>query len=65
MRGANSELDGLVWRVDVGMSSGVLGAPVAVLEISRPPGGGEDVVRVLSEEDGLGSLNEPDWLAEV
>ncbi len=33
MRGANVECDGLVWRIDVGMSSGVLDAPVAVLEI--------------------------------
>lgn len=35
MRGANVECDGLVWRIDVGMSSGVLDAPVAVLEINQ------------------------------
>eukprot|EP00238_Polyblepharides_amylifera_P010472 CAMPEP_0196575104 /NCGR_PEP_ID=MMETSP1081-20130531/4663_1 /TAXON_ID=36882 /ORGANISM="Pyramimonas amylifera, Strain CCMP720" /LENGTH=447 /DNA_ID=CAMNT_0041893305 /DNA_START=25 /DNA_END=1368 /DNA_ORIENTATION=+ len=36
--GINSELDGLVWRVDIGVSNGVLGASPEVLEIQ-----GEDV----------------------
>lgn len=33
MEGLNSECDGKVWRVDVGMSSGVLNAEAQVLEI--------------------------------
>ena len=64
LRGANAECDGMVWRVDVGMSSGVLNAPVAVLEISPPPadgdgaGSGEAVCRILSEGDELPSYDE-------
>ncbi len=51
MRGVNSECDGKVWRVDVGMSAGVLNAPAGVLEISPPEEeGGEAVCRVLGEE---------------
>ncbi|GBF98464.1 ser thr phosphatase [Raphidocelis subcapitata] len=65
MRGANAELDGMVWRIDVGMSSGVLDAPVAVLEITRSPGGGDDVVRIVSEGLGMGSLDEPEGLLDV
>jgi hypothetical protein len=50
MRGVNCECDGKVWRVDVGMSSGVLNAPVGVLEI-RPAEeeGGEPVCSILNE----------------
>ncbi|GAQ87991.1 hypothetical protein KFL_003920100 [Klebsormidium nitens] len=44
--GANSECNGRIWRIDVGMSSGILQAAPQVLEIS-----GSDV-RVLSEETG-------------
>jgi hypothetical protein len=43
--GANSECNGRIWRIDVGMSSGILQATPQVLEIS-----GDDV-RVLSEEN--------------
>lgn len=51
MRGVNCECDGKVWRVDVGMSSGVLNAPAGVLEISPPDEeGGEVVCRVLTED---------------
>ncbi|KIZ02868.1 Uncharacterized protein MNEG_5094 [Monoraphidium neglectum] len=58
MRGANSECDGKVWRIDVGMSSGVLDAPVAVLEIDRDAGTGEAVCRVLTEGEGFLSYDE-------
>lgn len=36
MEGLNSECDGKVWRVDVGMSSGVLNAEAQVLPPSSP-----------------------------
>ena len=42
--GANCECGGAVWRLDVGMSSGVLNARPAVLELPR---GGADEPRVL------------------
>jgi hypothetical protein len=42
--GANCECGGSVWRLDVGMSSGVLNARPAVLELPR---GGADDPRVL------------------
>ena len=42
--GANCECGGTVWRLDVGMSSGVLNARPAVLELPR---GGADEPRVL------------------
>eukprot|EP00955_Chlamydomonas_euryale_P111911 366097-Chlamydomonas_euryale.AAC.24 len=45
--GANCECEGLVWRLDVGMSYGVLNRPVQVLEISRD--GNEDILTVLSD----------------
>lgn len=35
MAGANFECDGRVWRIDAGMSSGVLGAAPQVLEFSK------------------------------
>lgn len=47
--GANCECDGLVWRMDVGMSYGVLNRPVQVLEITRDADG-KDVMTVLSDE---------------
>jgi hypothetical protein len=51
MRGVNCECDGKVWRVDVGMSSGVLNAPAGVLEISPPDEeAGEVVCKVLTED---------------
>lgn len=50
-KGLNSECEGMVWRVDVGMSSGVLNAQPQALEISPPtePGELEARVRVLGE----------------
>jgi hypothetical protein len=39
MSGVNAECEGRVWRVDAGMSSGVLGAEPQVLEFERDPKG--------------------------
>eukprot|EP00879_Flechtneria_rotunda_P009469 GHRR01009912.1.p1 GENE.GHRR01009912.1~~GHRR01009912.1.p1 ORF type:complete len:207 (+),score=39.02 GHRR01009912.1:828-1448(+) len=51
MRGVNCECDGKVWRVDVGMSAGVLNAPAGVLEIHPAvEEGGEVVCKVLGED---------------
>jgi hypothetical protein len=47
--GANCECGGKVWRIDVGMSYGVLNRPVQVLEISPNPLGGEAQVRVVTQ----------------
>ena len=44
MQGANCECDGKIWRVDVGMSFGVLGANPQVLEIIG------DEVNILTRE---------------
>lgn len=57
MRGVNAECGGLVWRVDVGMSSGVLGSPAAVLEIDRDAAG-EVRCQVISEGDGLATYDD-------
>jgi hypothetical protein len=46
--GANCECDGQVWRMDVGMSYGVLNRPVQVLLITKDAAGA-DVMTVLSE----------------
>lgn len=48
MSGCNCECDGRVWRVDVGMSYGVLAAAAQVLEIRKGPDG-NSVVQVLTE----------------
>ena len=45
--GCNCECDGVVWRVDVGLSRGIFGAAPQVLEIDG------DVVRVLGEPGGV------------
>jgi hypothetical protein len=63
MRGANVECDGLVWRIDVGMSSGVLDAPVSILEITREPDGLSDC-RVVTEGEGVHSFDEPEALVD-
>lgn len=55
--GINSDLDDKVWRVDVGMSSGVLDAPVQVLEI-MPTQGGDEEISVLMEGMPLRSFDE-------
>lgn len=47
MEGANCECDGRVWRLDVGMSKGMLDAPPCVLEIF-PNGQGGSVPRILT-----------------
>jgi hypothetical protein len=65
MRGANVDCDGMVWRMDVGMSSGVLDAPVSILEITRDPGTGEAVCRVVTEGEQLASLDEPEGVVDV
>lgn len=46
LSGANCECDGKVWRIDVGMSSGVLNREAQVLEVTRDAQG-EQIVRVL------------------
>ncbi|KAJ9527410.1 hypothetical protein QJQ45_025679 [Haematococcus lacustris] len=46
LSGANCECEGAVWRIDVGMSYGVLNRPVQVLEITQQPDG-QQQVRVL------------------
>jgi hypothetical protein len=65
MRGANVDCDGLVWRIDVGMSSGVLDAPVAVLEITTDAATGEATCRVVTEGEQLRTLDEQDSLVDV
>jgi hypothetical protein len=39
MTGLNAECNGRIWRVDVGMSSGVLNAEAQVLEFSKDESG--------------------------
>lgn len=56
--GANCECDGQVWRMDVGMSYGVLNRPVQVLEITKNPDTGGDEVSVLSDPNALPLLDE-------
>lgn len=63
MGGVNAELEGRVWRVDVGMSSGVLDAPVSVLEIITNADG-EAECRVVAEGEELGSYDEPAALVD-
>lgn len=54
MQGCNSECDRLVWRVDVGMSAGVMGAPVQALEIvQKPEGGSSDASASAEERDNV------------
>jgi hypothetical protein len=64
MRGANSELEGLVWRMDVGMSSGVLDAPVSILEITKDPATGEDTCRIVTQGEELASFDELEGLVD-
>ncbi len=60
-RGVNCECDGKVWRVDVGMSAGVLDAAVGILEITTSSEG-ETECKVVTErgryEDGNSSMDE-------
>ncbi len=57
MRGANAECDDMVWRIDVGMSSGVLDAPVSILEIVQDASG-EAQCKVITEGETLSSFDE-------
>eukprot|EP00798_Chlamydomonas_sp_ICE-L_P002722 gene2722-12595_t len=52
--GVNCECDGQVWRVDVGMSSGVLNRSAQVLEIERDANG-EPAFRILRDPSELAS----------
>ena len=47
----NSVLDGKIWRIDTGLSSGVAGGVAEVLQVEGIEGG-MDIVTVLSERDG-------------
>ena len=58
LSGANCECDGQVWRMDVGMSYGVLNRPVQVLEIARDPDTGVDMVRVLADSPVTATIDE-------
>lgn len=51
LSGANCECEGQVWRIDVGMSYGVLNAGVQVLEISRQQDGSTQVVTLRDTPD--------------
>jgi hypothetical protein len=58
MRGVNCECEGKVWRVDVGMSAGVLNAPAGVLQISPSDEEGGDVVCTILSEQLLATYDE-------
>ena len=64
MGGANVDCEGLVWRIDVGMSSGVLDAPVSILEITAGADGAAQC-RVVTEGEQLASFDEQDALVDV
>jgi hypothetical protein len=53
MTGVNCECEGLVWRVDVGMSSGVLNAEPQVLEFRRDREGRLVASRLCSKMNGI------------
>lgn len=57
LSGCTCECNGQIWRVDVGMSSGVIGAPPSVLEIDG------DSVRVLREDDDTAAARSASSLA--
>ena len=50
MSGLNAECNGRIWRVDVGMSSGVLGAEAQVLEFSKDEGTGDLLASLLTRD---------------
>ena len=54
-QGMNECFGGQVWRADVGMSSGVLGARPQVLEIVPGPAGGaaSSKISILTEEGAV------------
>lgn len=57
MGGANCECDGMVWRIDVGMSYGVLDAVVQVLEIRQEPDG-KSAVSILTDQEEVSLYEE-------
>lgn len=68
LAGANCECGGRVWRLDVGMSRGVLNAVPAVLEVvpGDDPTGAADAVRVLTPAQPAGCrIGPPDEAAEM
>jgi hypothetical protein len=64
LKGANCECDGQVWRLDVGMSYGVLNRPVQVLEIKRDSTTGQDDIRIITEE-AITALNEGEGMVPL
>lgn len=48
MSGCNCECEGKIWRIDVGMSSGVLDATPEVLEIVNDPTTGQSKCSILA-----------------
>ena len=50
MSGLNAECNGRIWRVDVGMSSGVLGAEAQVLEFSKDQQSGDLLATLLTRD---------------
>jgi hypothetical protein len=50
MSGLNAECNGRIWRVDVGMSSGVLGAEAQVLEFSKDEKSGDLLATLLTKD---------------
>jgi hypothetical protein len=63
MGGLNAECNGRVWRVDVGMSSGVLNAEPQVLEFSRNAEG-QLMARMLCARSS-GSIEESTFVYEA
>ena len=58
MGGCNCECDGRVWRVDVGMSYGVMAAAAQVLEIAPAAAGSGTSVNVLSTGSPVRAMDE-------
>lgn len=58
LAGCNSECDGRVWRIDVGMSSGVLNADAQVLQIIQDPVVHEAVVSIIESVPLTGTIDE-------
>lgn len=63
--GANCECEGEVWRIDVGMSSGVLNRPVQILEIKKDPKTNISRAKVLSNLSQSSSDLEEDAMVEL
>lgn len=63
MSGCNCECDNRIWRVDVGMSSGVLDATPEVIEIVQDERTGETQVKiVVAEQTDLMFTTQVDFL---